>query len=66
MPRDKATSKMDEARFWAMDEDMCRSKAMTAVWTQGVITCARSEAIGVIGMKGMACDQLEACRLKIT
>ena len=66
MPGDKATLKTDEARFRAVDKDVGRSETMTAMWARGVIPCAGSEAIGVVGMKGMTCDQLEACRLKIT
>ena len=66
VPRDKATSKTDEAGFRAVDKDVGRSETMTAMWARGVIPCAGSEAIGVVGMKGMTCDQLEACRLKIT
>ena len=32
MSRDEASSKMDEAGFWAMNEDVGRSKAMMAMW----------------------------------
>ena len=56
MPRDKATSKMDEARFRAVNKHMGRSETVTAMRAGSVVTCARSEAIGVISVKGMAGD----------
>ena len=56
MPRDKAMSKTDEARFRAMNENVGGSETVTAMWAGGIIPCARSKVIGVIGMKGMSCD----------
>ena len=66
MPRDKASSKTDEARFRAMNEDVGGSKAVTAMWARGVISGARPKTVGVVGMKGMSRDELEACRLEIS
>ena len=66
MPRDKATLKTDEARFRAVNKDVGGCETVMAMWAGGVVPCARSKSIGVVGMKGMSCDQLEACRLKIT
>ena len=65
MPRDKATSKTDEARFRAVNKDVGGCETVTAMCAGGVVSCARSKSIRVIGMKGMSCDKLEACRLKI-
>ena len=56
MPRDKATSKTDEARFGAMDKNVGWSEMVMAMWAGGVVPCAGSEAIGVVGMKGMSGD----------
>ena len=56
VPRDKATSKTDEARFRAMNENMSGSKMVMAMWTGGNVSGARSEAIGVIGVKSMTGD----------
>ena len=41
VPRDKATSKTDEARFRAMNENVGGSKTVTAMWAGGIISCAR-------------------------
>ena len=65
MPRDEASSKMDEAGFRAMDEDVGWSETVTTIWTGGVIPCAGSETIRVVSMKCVTRDQLEACRLEI-
>ena len=56
VPGDKATSKTDEARFRAMNENVGESETVTAMWAGGIVPCPRSEAIGVVGMKGMSCD----------
>ena len=56
VPRDKATSKTDEARFRAMNENMSGSKTVMAMWTGGIVSGARSETIGVVGMKSMTGD----------
>ena len=32
VPRNEASSEADEVGFWAMNEDMGQSKAMTAMW----------------------------------
>ena len=65
VPRNKVTSKTDEARFRAVNKDVGGSETVTAMRAGGVVPCARSKSIGVVGMKGMSCDQLEACRLEI-
>ena len=54
MPGDKATSETDEARFRAVDKDVGGSEAVTAVWAGGVISGARPEAVGIVGMKGVS------------
>ena len=56
MSGNEASSEADEARFWAMDKDVGRSKARTAVWARGVVTCAGSKTVGVIRMEGMTRD----------
>ena len=66
MPRDKATSKADEVGFRAMDEDMGDGKSVTAMWARGIVPCARSETIGVIGMEAMPGDESETRGLEIT
>ena len=66
VPGDKATSKTDEARFRAMNENVGRSKTVAAMWARGIISGARPKAVRVVGMKGMSHDELEACRLEIT
>ena len=54
--RDEALSKADKAGFWAMDEDVGRGKARTAMRARGVVTCAGSEAIGIVRMKSVTHD----------
>ena len=56
VPRDKATSKTDEARFRAVNKNVGGSKTVTAMWAGGIVPCARSESIGVVGVKGMSGD----------
>ena len=56
MPGDKVTSKTDEARFRAMNEDMGGSKAVTAMRAGGIISGARPKTVGVVGVKGMSRD----------
>ena len=56
VPRDKATLKTDEARFRAVNENVGESKTVTAMWAGGIVPCARSKAIGVVGVKGMSGD----------
>ena len=56
VPRDKATSKADEARFRAVNEDVGRSKTLTAMWAGGVVSGARPEAVRIVGMEGVSRD----------
>ena len=56
VPRDKATSKTDEARLRAVNKNVGGSETVTAIWAGGIVPCSRLEAIGVVGMKGMSGD----------
>jgi len=48
----------------AVVEDMQKGEAGVAVWACGVIAGGGSETIGVVGMKGVSSDKLEASRLQ--
>ena len=56
MSGNEVSLEADEAGFRAMDEDVGRSKARTAVWARGVVTCAGSKMVGVIHMEGVTRD----------
>ena len=66
VPRDKATSKTDEAGFRAVNEDVGRGEVMTAMWAGGIISGPGPKAVGVIGMEGVSRDELETRGLEIS
>ena len=56
---------MDEPGFRACDEYVRGGDSVMTKGAGGIITCARTKAVQVIGMKGVSCDKLETCRLEV-